>query len=295
MRPRGDVERWLSAPTLDAFADAPLRLVCVAHAGAGPSAFRGWQARVPAGVLVCPVQLPGREGRWHDPPYTRMDDLAGALAAALAPALGVPPGGSLGGAPARPYALFGHSLGALVCYELALRLRTAGAPPPRRLVVSGARPPHLPRRELRIGHLPDGPFVLALARQLNGIPAAVLEQPELVRVLLPALRADMAVYESYAPAPAPPLDVPITAYGGRDDARVVFDDVVHWGRYTARAFRYHMFAGDHFYPSADPDAFLRVLGGELAADLAGGAAPARGPLPPRRPASDPGAARGARP
>src|SRR4051812_21915470 len=153
--------------------DAELRLFCFAHAGGGSALFRGWDRRLPAGVGVCPVVLPGRGARLREPPVNRMDLLIGPLTEALRPYAD------------RPYALFGHSMGAAVAWEVARRFAGESPGPPVLLFVSGRRAPHLPTSRRRFCDLTDDELLAELAK-LNGTPAEVMGQRSLLEVFLPS-------------------------------------------------------------------------------------------------------------
>jgi medium-chain acyl-[acyl-carrier-protein] hydrolase len=251
-----------------------VRLFCFPYAGGGASVFRGWADGLPDSVEVCPVQLPGREARFREPAFTRLGPLTDAVAGALRPYLD------------RPFALFGHSLGALVAFELARRLDRDGGPQPVRLFVSGCAAPSVPRGGRPIHGLPDSAFRAEL-RRLNGTPAAVLDNAELMEILLPTLRADFALCETYAFAPRPPLTCPISCWGGLGDDTASRQDLDAWREQTAGPFRLRMLPGDHFFVRSARPLLLRSLAQEL---LAAGAAPAPRPAVPGRtwePAAEP--------
>ncbi len=213
---------------------AALRLFCLPYAGGGLPAFRGWADGLPPAIEVWPAQLPGRGARINEPPFTRMELLVEWLAGEIIPLLD------------RPSVFFGHSLGALAAFELARELRRAGQPEPVHLFLSGCGAPHLPSTRPPIHALPQDEF-LAELRRLNGTPASLLENDELMRLLLPALRADFAVRETYQYRPEPPLDCPLSAFGGSQDARVSREALEGWREHTTGAFSLRMFAGDHFF------------------------------------------------
>lgn len=232
--------------------DARIRLFLVPHAGGAASAYRGWADALPAEVEACPVQLPGRENRIAEPAFDRMDPLVEALAGAI---------GRLGDL---PYAVFGHSTGAVIGFELARHARRTGAPGPVHLFASGRRAPALPARTPDVHHLPDDELVAELAT-LGGIPAAVIEHRELRQLLVPLLRADMALTETYRYRPEPPLSIPITALAGDRDPKVTAGDAAAWARETAAAFELRTYPGDHFYLASGRDAVVAGLSADLAA------------------------------
>lgn len=229
---------------------APLRLFCLPHAGGGASSFRPWADVLPAEVEVCPVQLPGREARMGEPAIDRMEPLVEALSEALRPF------------DDEPFALFGHSNGALIAFELARRLRREGRHGPVHLFASGRRAPHVPNPRRTVAHLPDDEF-LAEMRELGGTPEEVLAHPELMRILLPLLRADVRLNETYAFAADAPLACPITAYGGLGDPKAPREDVEAWREHTAADFTLRFFPGDHFFVFARRDLVLRTLAMDL--------------------------------
>ncbi|WP_030107165.1 thioesterase II family protein [Actinoalloteichus caeruleus] len=224
------------------------RLYCLAHAGGDARMFRSWSAALAPEVEVRPVQLPGRGDRLRDPLVddltTVLDDVLSSVDTDV------------------PYALFGHSLGAILAFEAAGRLRDAGLPGPRCLFVSGHRAPHLPLREAVIHHLPDDQFIERL-RELNGTPPVVLESPAFLRVLLPVLRADFTISETYRYRDRPALDCPVVALGGKEDPDVDGTELAEWRRHTRGPCRRTMFPGGHFFLSSERDAVLAVVAAEL--------------------------------
>ena len=176
-----------------------------------------------------------------------------ALAQALAPLLD------------KPFAFFGHSLGALLGFELARQLRRQSDIQPVRLFVSADRAPQIPSRERPIHALSEGDF-LAELRRLNGIPEMVLEDAELMQIMLPIVRADVAAYETYVYATEPPLDCPISGFGGLQDLRVNRADLEAWREQTSASFSLRMFPGDHFFLNTTQPLILQVLSQELRED-----------------------------
>jgi len=236
---------------------ARLRLFCLPCAGGGASRFSAWGTTLPPGIETCALQPPGREERLAEPPFTRMAPLVAALAAAIDDRLGI------------PYALFGHSLGALVAFELARALRRAGRPEPLRLFVSASRAPHLPDPAPPL-HRASSASLRAELRRLNGTPDEVLASEELMSLMEPLLRADFAVNETYVHAAERPLRCPVTVLGGRDDAEVPHDALAAWRRHTEGSFTLRLFPGDHFFIETAERSVLEVIASDLASFLPGG-------------------------
>jgi len=224
---------------------ARLRLFCLPFAGGGASAYRGWQDGLPLDIDLWAVQLPGRESRYREPAYRGMLPLVNDLAAAVRAHAD------------RQYALFGHSMGSLVALELARELRRHGRAPAA-VIVSGHAAPHLPARERPLHALPDAEFRAEL-RRLNGTPAAVLDNDELMQAVLPTLRADFELCETYVPTDDRPLDCPVLVLGGRDDPRVSVADLEAWRRYARGPFRVNNLPGDHFFVQSQRPAVLETV------------------------------------
>jgi medium-chain acyl-[acyl-carrier-protein] hydrolase len=229
------------------------RLLCVPYAGVGPSAYRRWAQDLSPDIEVVVVHLPGREGRLREAPFTRIEPLIDAAAPALRGYLDL------------PFAMFGHSMGALVGFELARRFRDEGWGSPTQLLVSGRRAPHLPPRYPAITHLPDGEFAQEIRRRYNGIPDEVMKHPDLLALLLPGLRADLAVIETYAHRPGPPLGCPIAAFGGLADAEATEAELVGWRQQTTGALSVRMFPGGHFFIQSAHEELMRIVTDELVA------------------------------
>lgn len=212
--------------------------------------FRAWPQDLPQKVELCAIQLPGRENRMLEEPFDRLPPLIDAVREALESRLD------------KPFAFFGHSLGALVGFELARRLRREGGPQPEYLFVSGSGAPQLPDLTPNTYDLPDAEFVEEL-RRLNGTPEEVLDHPELMRLIIPMLRADFAVCQTYLYKDEPPLACPITAFGGLSDQEVSRDQVEAWREQTT-SFSCHMLDGDHFFLHSARPLILQVISRELA-------------------------------
>ena len=249
-------ERWLAYR--EPRPRARLRMFCFPYAGGGASVYRGWSAALPADVEVCPVQLPGRESRLREPAYTHIEPLVAALAEVLPAYFDL------------PFVFFGHSMGAMIGFELTRELRRRGRTLPLHLFVSGRRAPQLPAREEPIHELPEPEFIEKL-RELNGTPEEVLQHAELMRLLLPILRADFGINETYAFLPGEPFDFGISAFGGLGDEDVTRDDLALWQDQTRGRFRLRMLPGDHFFLHATRDVIAEAVARDLA-ELAGPAA-----------------------
>jgi medium-chain acyl-[acyl-carrier-protein] hydrolase len=211
------------------------RLVCFPYAGGSAAVFRLWRDRLPAGVTLTCVELPGdsaalpASGPWPWLRHALADRLTNLLDA--------------------PFWLFGHSLGALLAFELARELQRRGAPGPRELLVSGFRAPGQPAPRRRLLHrLPDDALVEEL-RRMRGTPREILEEPELLALLLPVLRLDFRVLETHRFEPDRPLECPITAMGGISDPVVEIDALEGWRTHTRALFRLELYPGGHFFLS----------------------------------------------
>lgn len=236
--------RWVGA-ALDGTGDAPVRLFCFPHAGGGSALFRPWRAAFGPAVQVRPVVLPGRESRLRERPHRDMAQLIPPLFDALVPYLD------------RPFALFGHSVGAVIAYEVARRCASAGVPGPLCLFASARRAPHLPPRH-RYHELADGAFLAAVSA-LGGMPDEVLSQPELLDLFLPSLRADFQLNDTYTPAAGPALGCPVAAYAADRDPEASRPEVAAWAYATSGPFRVRTFAGGHFYLSGGPAEVLHAI------------------------------------
>jgi medium-chain acyl-[acyl-carrier-protein] hydrolase len=228
---------------------ARLRLICLPPAGGAASRYRGWAALLPEDIEVLSVQLPGRESRFTEDPFTSMEQLIGPLVDGLASYL------------TRPFALFGHSMGALIAFELARRMRSWGQAPVH-LFASGCRAPHLPSRSPDWHTLPDPEFI-AVIRRLGGIPPDLLTEPHFLDAMLPALRSDCTLSETYSPRPEAPLRCPVTAFGGLRDPEVLPADVQAWSTHTTGPFRVHFLPGDHFFINSARPQLLRLVAAAL--------------------------------
>lgn len=213
-----------------------MRLFCLPHAGGGATGFHTWPSALPAGVQVCAVLLPGRETRFSEPPIADFDRLLDAIAEQLRPWLDL------------PFAVYGHSMGALLAFEWVRTLERDGARTPQWVFLSGRRAPDAAPDPERLCDLPDRPFVEALTHIYQGIPEQLLQDPELLDFFLPILRADISVVESYRFRDAGPLQAPLTVFAGVGDRSVTWDQLIAWRRHTRGRFAAQLFPGGHFYP-----------------------------------------------
>ncbi|RAJ43055.1 thioesterase superfamily protein [Kitasatospora sp. SolWspMP-SS2h] len=219
--------RWIVTrrPRPDAAAD----LFCFTHAGGSPGEYLRFEEELPE-IQVSGIQLPGRGSRLGEPPLTSMDSVVGAVLDVLRPE--------------RPFALFGHSLGGLVAFEVARALRDAGRELPRRLFLSSSAPPPLDRGGQPVHTLDDDALLAEVERRWGGLPAQVRADPRLLRMALGTIRADITVYETYRYRPGPLLDVPVTAFVGDLERDAL--QVSGWSAHTSRAFELSCLAGGHF-------------------------------------------------
>lgn len=208
--------------------------------------FRNWQRFFPARVEVCPVHLPGRGKRIKEPPFTKVESLVQAIADAV---FENPPG---------PFVFYGHSMGALISFELARELRRRGSIGPRHLFLSGRRAPTVPDRERITFNLPHDEFIAELKR-LKGTPPELLTVPEAAELFFPLLRADFEIVDTYVYADEEPLSCPITVYGGLHDEFVLREHLHEWHKQTSAICQERMFSGDHFFIQDEKSEFFNVL------------------------------------
>lgn len=236
---------WLYVPRPNP--SARLRLFCFPYAGGGAMIYRKWAEGLPPTVEVCAIRLPGRESRLKEPPFSKITTLVEALDGAVEPHLSD-----------KPFAFFGHSMGAIIAYTLTNRLRERGLAQPVHLFVSGRTAPHIADDDPPTYNLPEPEFIEDL-RRLNGTPKEVLENPELMKVMLSILRADFEVCQTYVHQPQPPLDCPITAFGGLQDPGVTREKLEGWREHTTATFTLRMLPGDHFFLNSAQPLLLRTL------------------------------------
>jgi medium-chain acyl-[acyl-carrier-protein] hydrolase len=231
---------------------ANVRLFCFPYAGGGDSIFRSWQQNVSDTIEVCAVQLPGRGSRISEPACTRINQLVRAAGAALASYLD------------KPFALFGHSMGALIAFELTRHLRKEYGALPVHLFVSSRPAPQTTSEPFDLDQLATE--LPELLRRRNSTRKESVEDPELMELVLPMLRADLALCESYTYNPEPPFNFPITAFGGLDDHGVPRRSLEDWRDHTTGPFVLRLFPGDHFFLETCRFPLLEAISKELAHD-----------------------------
>jgi medium-chain acyl-[acyl-carrier-protein] hydrolase len=227
--------RWFAG--LDRRPAAAVRLFCFPYAGGSTDTFFPWIEQAPDFVEVCPVQLPGRGTRMMEAVFSDLPSMVHGIAAPLRPCLD------------KSFAFLGHSMGALLAFEVAHHLRQTGSRTPVYLFVSGCRAPQQALRDAKWGALSDEDLLRQILR-LNYSRPEVRENPELLALTLPCLRADLAVFESYQYEHHAPLQCGITAFGGREDPEVKIEDLQGWQAQTGCELRICVLPGDHFFIGA---------------------------------------------
>ena len=240
-------DNWISPRTLNA--RAAVRLFCCPYAGGSEAIFRVWQTALGPAINVVPLQLPGRGIRLREPLYRDMVPLVAAAAQAVAPHLD------------KPYAFFGHSMGAMISFELSRTLRKMYGMQPIHLFASGSCCPQEVGPHYR-EDLPETDIIDTL-RKYAGTPPEVLEHPELMEIFSPIIQADFAVCRSYEYTPEPPLECPITAFGGLEDEDAGRECVEGWGAQTTGQFRLRMLPGGHFFINNTGPTILDTIAREL--------------------------------
>lgn len=241
---------WLICPRPNP--RARLRLFCFPYAGGGTAIYRAWPSQLPANVETWLIQLPGRETRYREAPHTVMPTLVRDLTEAILPCLD------------RPFAFFGHSMGALIAFELARYLSGKHGIGPERLFVSGRGGPQFSGNCPRMHQMPDADLCDEL-RRMNGTPTEILDNDEMMRLFLPVLRADFTLVETYTCVPGPLLNCPIWAFGGDADDVWPSDRLDGWRAFTRTGFHKQLFPGNHFFLNSARAKLLQTLSQKLTA------------------------------
>jgi medium-chain acyl-[acyl-carrier-protein] hydrolase len=240
---------WIAPSRIDLRAEtAQVSLFCFPYSGSSAAFYAAWALPIP--VAICPIELPGHGRRMSERLHTRVEPLVRDIARGLAPYLD------------RPYAFFGHSTGAVVSFELARFLRREYGTSPIHLFVSGHGAPHLPHRDASVHALPDAEFIEKL-REMNGTDPSVLANAELCQILLPILRADFAICETYQYTPGEPLDCPISVFSGLMDRYVTRSELEAWVYHTRARFRLGLYPGDHFFLNSNRAGLLEAIARDL--------------------------------
>lgn len=241
MSERMESNRWLVRGHCP---ERRLRLFCFSYAGGDAAAFHPWQADLAPEVQVCAVRLPGRGSRFCEAPYTSLAALVPVIAAEVTADRST------------PFWFLGHSMGALLAFEVARYLAARDLPQPVGLIVSGCEAPGQRRPERLRADLDDDALIEVLG-EFNGVPAEVLQHRELMKMLLPTVRADLTMVETYAYASGARLGMPIEVLAGTADPHVDSGAIVGWADETTGACSVHWFNGDHFFINSERDAVIR--------------------------------------
>jgi len=238
-------DRWFVCPRPNS--KAKLRLFLFPYAGGAPTAFSKWLIEFPDYIETSIVHYPGRGSRFNEPPIKEITALVEEINQAILPALD------------KPFIFFGHSFGGMLAFELARRL----SPQPQILFVSACGAPHIPNPNLPIHSLPDPEFIRSL-HDLNGLPAEVVENLELMQLLLPILRADFEAFENYEYLSGEHrLTCPIIAFGGSDDSHVDRARLDAWAHHTDGNFKTKIFSGDHFFINTARQSVITSMKAEI--------------------------------
>jgi medium-chain acyl-[acyl-carrier-protein] hydrolase len=228
------------------------RLFCFPYAGAGAAVFRNWSEALGPEVEVCSIQLPGRGERLRERPYDSMRELIPPLVAALRPWLD------------RPFCFYGHSLGARIAFEAARALRKAGPSQPAHLFAASSPAPQTASPHPPMHGLPEDDFLEEIQKRYAGVPKQLVEDKEMRALLIPTLRADVAIMETYTYEAEVPLGCPITAIGGAQDRTVLPTDLKGWQEETCGSYALHLPEGDHFFLNTNRKWLLALISAELA-------------------------------
>jgi surfactin synthase thioesterase subunit len=249
MRPATAASIWMPRPR----AAARLRLLCFPYAGAGANVFRGWDRDLGDDIELAAVQLPGREWRRSEPPFTRLDDLVDHLL----------PEVSAWFEDARPGMFFGYSMGAALGFALAQRLYQLGRRGPAAVFAAACRAPQLLAATGALFRLDDDDFIDAI-RRLGGMPDTIALEPALVQLALPTLRADFEVIGTHSWQGSAPVPCPLYVYGGTNDQLASRTEIAQWREHTSSHFQIRLFSGGHFFINDARGQLLKTLAADLA-------------------------------
>lgn len=241
---------WVKQPAPNS--TARMRLFCFSYAGGSASVFKKWPNYLSNEIEMCAIQLPGREGRFSEKAYTELSQLIDALVKELIPYMD------------RPFVFYGHSMGTLIAFELARKLRRLDQQGPEHIFVSGRCAPQTDDPEVPLHKLSDKDFIEGL-RRYNGTPEAVFNDKDIMALLVPLIRADFTVCETYSYYHEEPLDCPISAYAGEDEiSKRYIDD---WAIQTSHSFKAEIFPGDHFFINTHQKQFVSAISESIVKEL----------------------------
>jgi len=223
-----------------------LQIFCFPYSGGGASIFYDWPKYFPQDINIMALQLPGHESRMAEELVSDLILLIDKLAVAISPYLD------------KPYIFFGHSLGALISFELTHRLKKMNVSLPKCLIVSGRAAPHTPSKNGIIHNLPNSEFIAKL-KEYNGLPEIILDNQELLDLFLPIIRADFKLSESHLHMKDEPLPVPIIALAGKNDQNVIIENVALWMEHTTKSFKEYLLPGDHFFIKSHLEEVLNII------------------------------------
>jgi len=240
--------KWFLFPRLNPAAE--LRLFCFHYAGGSAQLFHGWPGSLPSILEMGTIQLPGRGHRLGEPYIKRLVPLSSIIAQELLSYLD------------KPFVFFGHSLGALLSFETARSLRRENRRQPTHLFVSAAEAPHRRNWDEQLSGLPKSALVKRL-REFNGTPVEALQNDELLDLMLPTIRADFELCETYEYRPESPLECPMTIYAGLEDHEVEAERLAAWSELSMETCVTRMFPGGHFYLNSSRAIFLQTFADDL--------------------------------
>jgi medium-chain acyl-[acyl-carrier-protein] hydrolase len=240
--------KWFVSPQIKPEAES--RIFLFPYAGSGPAVFSKWTAEFPSTIEAQIVHYPGRGSRYNEAPIKSLAFFVESLAQAIQPLLD------------KPFAFFGHSMGGMIAFELAHYLRQRGHSQPSALFISACAAPQVPKFHPPIHTLPDDEFLKSL-KELNGMPSEISHDIELINTLLPVLRADFELIETYQHVPGKPLECPILAFSGLDDPRISREQLEVWALHTSAKFESKYYAGDHFFINMARTAIIEKITSEF--------------------------------
>jgi medium-chain acyl-[acyl-carrier-protein] hydrolase len=222
-----------------------IRLICFSYGGTGASVFRKWYNDIEHDVEVIAMQLPGREGRFNEAFITSMNEIIESLLENFMDYLDI------------PFVFFGHSIGALIAFEFAYMLQNKNIIGLKHLIISGNKPPHIALKKF-ISHLSTEQLIVEM-KKYNGIPDEIINNNEFIEIFLPIIRADFFISETYKYKHTSPLNIPITALGGKNDNTFSFEHLKEWSTYTSNKFSYSYLEGDHFFIHSSYETLIRTV------------------------------------